>query len=93
MKAKPDEIVAHAAWGFTAAQSGKNLDRGERELKHFLSNLPKDVAVVTLSAAHFRLGQIYEQTARKDLAKSAYGEAVKQNPQNQDAKKALDALK
>lgn len=93
LKLRPNEAFAHAAWGFTAAQSGKNHERGERELKYFFANLPKDAPAVTLSAAHFRLGQIYEKTARRDLAKAEYAEAVRINPQNADAKKALDAIK
>jgi tetratricopeptide (TPR) repeat protein len=92
-KARPDDMIAHAGWGITAAQSGTNLERGERELKHFLENLPKDMSPITTSAVHFRLGQIYERTARREQAQAAYAEAVKLNPQNQDAKKALAALK
>lgn len=93
LKAKPDEMTARAGWGFTAAQSGTNLERGERELKLFLANLPKNAAFQTIAAAHFRLGQIYERTSRKELARGEYTEAVRINPQLVDAKKALDALK
>lgn len=93
MRVMPDEKVVHVAYGAVAAASGKNLERGERELKLYLENPPTDAPAQTLSAARFRLGQIYERTARKDLARAEYLEAVKQNPQNQDAKKALDALK
>jgi tetratricopeptide (TPR) repeat protein len=93
MKAKPDEKIVHATYGIVAAMSGKNLERGERELKWFLENPPADVTPQTLSTVRFRLGHIYEQTARKDLARAEYTEAVKQNPQNADAKKALDGLK
>ena len=46
-----------------------------------------------MSAGHFRLGNIYEKTARRDQAKAEYAEAVKIDPQNADAKKALDNLK
>jgi tetratricopeptide (TPR) repeat protein len=90
---KPDQIFAHAGWGITAAQSGTQLERGERELRYYLANQPKDAPNVTQSAVHFRLGQILERTGRKDQARPEYAEAVKLNPQNQDAKKALDALK
>lgn len=92
MKLKPDELAAHLTWAGTAAQSGKNLDRGEREVKFYLENA-KDVPTANLSNAHWRLGQIYEQTARKDLARAEYNEAIKLNPQNQNAKKSLEALK
>ena len=72
----------------------QSVDRGERELKHFLSNARIDsVGTQNMAGAHFRLAQIYEQTSRRDLARAAYGEALKINPQHADAKKALDALK
>lgn len=94
MKVKPDEPVAHLGWGAVAVLSGKSLDRGERELKHFLG-----VATVEkqgyqyVAGGHFRLGQLYERTNRKDLAKAEYSEALRIHPQHPDAKKALDALK
>ena len=34
-----------------------------------------------------------QRTQRREEARAEYAEAVKLNPQNQDAKKALDALK
>jgi len=93
MKLRPGEINVHLTWGGTAAESGKNLERGEREVKFYLANAPKDAAVPNLSNAHWRLGQIYEQTARKDQARSEYNEALKINPRNANAKKSLDSLK
>jgi tetratricopeptide (TPR) repeat protein len=93
MAAKPDEVTAHATWGIVAAISGKNLERGERELKYWLDNPPADAPAASYSNVHFRLGQIYEKTERKELARSEYSEALKANPQNQDAKKALAALR
>lgn len=94
MKMKPDEIVAHLGWGATAAQSGKSYERGEREIKQFLATATiEKQGIGNLSGAQYRLGTIYEKTSRRDLAKAAYAEAVKVNPQNADAKKALDNLK
>jgi Tfp pilus assembly protein PilF len=46
-----------------------------------------------VSNAHWRLGQIYEKTSRRDLAKAEYNEALKMNPQNRNAKKSLEDLK
>lgn len=93
MAVKPDEKIIHATYGSVAAISGKNLERGERELKFFQANPPDDVTPQTLSTVHLRLGQIYEKTDRKEFARSEYSEAVRANPQNKDARKALDALK
>ena len=92
MKMRPDEMPVHLTWAGTAAQSGKNLERGEREAKYYLENA-KDAPIANMSNTHWRLGQIYEKTARKELAKTEYGEALKLNPQNQNAKKSLEGLK
>jgi tetratricopeptide (TPR) repeat protein len=94
MKVAPNEIVAHLGWGAVSALSGKSLDRGERELKTFLSTATLDKqGMNNLAGAHFRLGMIYEKTARKDLAKASYNETLTINPKHADAKKALEALK
>jgi tetratricopeptide (TPR) repeat protein len=92
MKLKPDEMPVHLTWAGTAAQSGKNLERGEREAKFYIENA-KDAPPANLSNVHWRLGQIYEQTARRDLARAEYTEALRINPENQNAKRSLDALK
>jgi len=94
MKLGPNEAVPHLGWGAVSSQSGKSMDRGERELKHFLSvaTLEKD-GNANVAGGHFRLGQLYEKTSRKDLAKAEYQETLKINPQHADAKKSLAALK
>src|SRR5690349_21431353 len=94
MKKFPNEPVPHLGWGAVAALSGKQLEKGESELKWFIANTTLEkVGVPNTGSAHFRLGQIYEKTNRKDLAKAEYQETLKVNPQHPDAKKALDALK
>ncbi len=93
MKKKPDEVPVHASYGVVAALSGKNLERGERELKFYLEHPPKEVNDATISFVRYHLGLIYEKTARKDAAKAEYTEAVRLNKDNADAKKALGALK
>jgi tetratricopeptide (TPR) repeat protein len=92
MKVKPDEMPVHLTWAGTAAQSGLQLERGEREVKFYLEQA-KDAPPANMSNAHWRLGQIYEKTSRRELAKAEYAEALKLNAQNQNAKKSLDALK
>lgn len=93
MKRHPDEIPVHASYGVVASLSGRNLERGERELKWYLEHPPKDVNDATISFVRYHLGQIYEKTARKDAAKAEYTEAVRLNKDNGDAKKAIAALK
>ena len=93
IKARPNDPAPHANYGVTAAMSGLQLERGERELKYFLDRRPETTPSVLLSGLHFRLGQIYQKTTRPDQAKAAYNEALKLNPKNEDARKALAALK
>ena len=93
MKRYPNEIPVHASWGVTASQAGKQLDRAERELKTWLATPPKDANTQTHSFVHYSLGMVYQRTQRTELARAAYNEALKFNPQNADAKKALDGLK
>ena len=54
---------------------------------------PKDVSTGTLSFSHFLLGDIYQRQSKKDLARPEYQEALRINPKNEQAKKALETLK
>jgi len=92
IKAHPTEVAAHLTWAGTAAVSGKNLERGEREARYYIANA-KEPGNINLSNAHWRLGMIYEKGGKKDLARAEYNEALKLWPQSQNAKKSLDALK
>jgi len=91
--AKPDEAAAHAWWGIVSATSGKDMDRGERELKYYLANALPETTPQSYANVHYRLGQIYEKTGRKDLARASYQESLKFNPAHPEAKKALELLK
>ena len=93
MKRYPEEIPVHASYGVVAAQSGKNLERGEAELKKYLATPPAQVNPQTLSFVRYQLGLIYEKTSRKEPARAEYTEALKLNKDNADAKKALSNLK
>jgi tetratricopeptide (TPR) repeat protein len=94
LKEFPNETVPHLGWGAVAALSGKQLEKGESELKWFIANTTVEkVGTNNTAGAHFRLGQIYEKTNRRNLAKPEYEETLKINPQHADAKKALAALK
>jgi tetratricopeptide (TPR) repeat protein len=93
LKRFPGELLVHFQVGRTAALSGEQLDRGERELKFVLSTAPADFSKPTLAGAHHRLGMIYEKQGRKEAARAEYQAAVTINPKNEDAKKSLAALK
>jgi Tfp pilus assembly protein PilF len=93
IKERPDEILARFQYGRAAAISGENLERGERELKAWLSSAPSTAPIVTQSGAHMRLAMIYERQGKKDVARTEYQTALSINPKNAEAKKLLDALK
>ena len=89
----PSEWAVRFHIGRTAALSGQQLDRGERELKALLATPPADMTKPTVAGAHHRLGMIYEKQGKKDLARAEYQQAVAINPQNEAAKRSLAALK
>ncbi|CAN5418816.1 hypothetical protein BH09GEM1_BH09GEM1_29510 [soil metagenome] len=76
-----------------ALLSGEQLPRAEEGLKRWIGNTPPLAPFHSKATAHFRLGQIYEKTSRKELAMPEYEMALTINPKLEDAKKALDALK
>jgi tetratricopeptide (TPR) repeat protein len=90
---KPDAYNAHLSLGGIAAASGENLERGEREIKEWLAAAPKDAPIINVSLAHQWLGKIYETQGKKDAARAEYQMALSANPKNEDAKKALAAVK
>jgi tetratricopeptide (TPR) repeat protein len=93
LKIKPDAIGAHLNIGGVSAASGDNLDRGEREIKQWMSLAPKDAPSGNYFAAHYWLGLIYVAQGKKDVARTEYEAALAINPKNEDVKKALAALK
>jgi tetratricopeptide (TPR) repeat protein len=93
LAAKPNEIRAHYQIGRAAALSGKQLERGERSLKLWIASPPEDALAATRSAAHYRLGMVYEKQGKRDLARTAYEEAIRINSRNEDARNALAKVK
>ena len=93
LKTKPDALNAHLNIGYNLALSGQSLDRGEREIKEWLAEPPKDAPSANFGFAHYVLGMIYERQSKKDAARAEYQSALALNPKNTEAKKALDALK
>jgi tetratricopeptide (TPR) repeat protein len=93
LKQFPNEMNVHFQIGRTAALSGEQLERGEKELRVWIGAPPKDAALITRAGAHHRLGMIYEHQGRKDLARSEYQQALAIDPRSVNAKKSLAALK
>jgi len=92
LAAKPDEVRAHYQIGRAAALSGTQLERGEQSLKRWIARPPDDATTITRSGAHYRLGMVYEKQGKRELARAEYGEALRINPGNDDARKALQKL-
>jgi tetratricopeptide (TPR) repeat protein len=92
LKARPSETAALYQIGRAASLSGKQLERGEQLLKRYIADPPGDASVRQMSSAHYRLGAIYHRQGRKDLARAEYELALKANPRNADAKKAMKEL-
>jgi Tfp pilus assembly protein PilF len=93
IKEQPAEMLAHFQYGRTAALSGENLERGERELRNWLASAASGAPIVTQSGAHMRIGMIYDRQGKKNEARSEYQTALSINPKNAEAKKLLDAVK
>jgi tetratricopeptide (TPR) repeat protein len=93
LKAKPDAANAHLNIANNLVSLGEDIDRAERELKQWFAQPPKNAPLPTVSIAHYLLGIVYERQTKKDAARAEYQAALTANPNNKDAKKALDALK
>lgn len=87
----PDNMTVHYQIGRSAALSGQRLDQGERSLRQYLSHTPAQDEP-SLAWAHYRLGNVAEKNGKKTLARQHYQEALKLDPELEDAKKALKKL-
>ena len=84
-----DDPLAAYQVGRVAAMSGQQLQRGEERLRAFIANAPKDAGSAALARGYLRLGQILQQQGRPADARSAFEQALKIDPRNEEAKKAL----
>jgi tetratricopeptide (TPR) repeat protein len=92
LAARPDETNALFHIGRTAAISGQRLDRAEQALEDFLA-APRRENSPRPAAAHWRLGMVYQQQGRKDLAADEYRKSLAVDPGFAEAKKSLAKLK
>jgi tetratricopeptide (TPR) repeat protein len=80
--------------GRTAALSGQQLDRGERSLRTYLAMpVREELENPSLSAAHFRLGCIFEKKGNAAGARTEYETALTLDPKMKPAREALAKLK
>jgi tetratricopeptide (TPR) repeat protein len=92
LRVNPRAVRAYYQIGRVAAISGKRLDEGEQSLKTFLQHEPRD-ADSWLSAAHWRLGIIYEKQGKNDLARKEYEASLRLDPKRKEAAEALEKLR
>ena len=92
LEARPNEAGAYYLIGRTASLAGANLVRGEEALKAYLAKKPGD-GDAPLSSAHYRLGVIYELRGRVAEAKAQYEAALRLDPREPEARKALERLR
>ncbi len=94
VKRRPSDPLSLYMVGRASAVTGQQLERGEQAIKQYLAlpAPPPGGALPLPTNAQWRLGQIYEHQGRKDLARSAYQQAVRLNPENRNAKDALRKL-
>lgn len=71
---------------------GREAQRAERYLRHYLSREP-EIGAPSHAAARWRLGQALEKQGRKAEATAEIAAAVKADPKLEDAKKDLKRLK
>jgi len=84
----PNEVAVHYQIGRTAAQSGKQLERGERALRTYLTKKPGE-GDAPLASAHLRLGTILEKQGHTAQAREQYVASLELDPGQPDAKEAL----
>jgi tetratricopeptide (TPR) repeat protein len=77
--------------GKIAATTGTHIALGEAALRAYLQR-DHPAALPTAAYAHWRLGMIQEKKGAPDQARSEYEAALKLDPGNKDARKALNAL-
>lgn len=89
----PTEWLVRFRLARLAALSGDRMERGEKELRGFIASPPPDMTKQTLAGAHHRLGMILEKQGKKDQARAEYNAALSIDPNNQNARRSLAALK
>jgi tetratricopeptide (TPR) repeat protein len=88
----PENIFGQFWFARTGTATGKQLDKGEQLLKSLLTIPADKTPRYANDALHFRLGELHAKRGDKAKAKAAFEEALKLNPKNEGAKKALAAL-
>ena len=86
-----DNMAACYQLGRTAIFSGKYLEEAIGYFKKYLENKPSQNDP-SWSYAHWRLGMVYEKLNNREKAIEEYKKAIELDPENKDAKKALERI-
>lgn len=92
LAARPGDLGALYQLGRSAALSGTQLERGEAALRAYLER-PRRPELPSHVGAHWRLGQILLARGDREGARREFEEALRLDPKNVDARKALEGLK
>ena len=90
LKDDPDYLNAHYQTGRTAVFSGNRLREGINHLKLFISMQKENKN--NIFSVHWRIGIIYEKMGIRDSALVEYQTALRFNPKNKEALKAVSKL-
>ncbi len=89
IKKRPDDPNGPYGIGRIAALSGQQLERAEKGIRAFIAKPPKDAGALVISGAYRRLGVILQFQGKNAEARTAFEQAFKIDPRNEEAKKAL----
>lgn len=92
LKSKPDDRLAHYQLGRLSSISGESLEAGLTHFAAYLAN-PERADAMTPAGAHWRRGLILEKLGRRDEAMAAIEEALRLEPDFEQAKTDLDRLR
>ncbi|MDX1442615.1 MAG: tetratricopeptide repeat protein [Gammaproteobacteria bacterium] len=91
-KDEPNPMVVYQL-GRTAALSGEFIDDGRVAMQRYIAMAEADESLgIPASSAYWRLGNIEEHAGDTDAARAAYEAALELDPENEQAREALDDL-
>lgn len=90
----PADPIALFYIGRIADASGQQLDRGEDALRRYIAAAPSPAPnIPSQASAHVRLGNIAAKRGSKTDAKEEYEKALRLDPANAQARRALEGLR
>ncbi|HEX8695751.1 MAG TPA: tetratricopeptide repeat protein [Longimicrobium sp.] len=91
MQRQPQEMTAYYQLARLSVLTGNQMERGAVLLRRYLRHTPR-AGEPPLSAAHWRLGMIYEREGKLDQARASYRAALTLDPDFKPAQESLAKL-